>query len=122
MASISAIAGIRADSMKRLLVAAARIAESTTVDAPAFETFRQPDYEQAMQLQALAVWAEAVAESLNPSASETEDATAPYAGLTRSELVAIADKRKMLTDKRQSKEDLIRALERYDKVTSETQE
>lgn len=69
MASIGAIAGIRDDATKRLLAAAAVIAEQTGVDVPVFESFRQPDYHQAMQLKVLADWAERLA-AVEPDATE----------------------------------------------------
>lgn len=125
MASIGAIAGIRDEAVKRLLAAAARIGEETGIPAPVFESFRQPDYQQAMQLKTLADWTESVAEWLAPPPAvepEPEDkdeeseelAALGYEDMTVAELRALAEERGINLTANMKKADIISVLEHFD--------
>lgn len=116
MASLAAIAAIHDEAVKRLKSAAGRLQETTGVEAPELPQYaRDPAYEQAVQLEALAEYIERVAEALTERPEE-------YSRLTLAELKALAVERGIDPETVESRRDggkvigvdIIRALEAYD--------
>ena len=64
MASKAAIGIIRETAIKRLTRAMERLVEATDVEPVSLPLFRDPAYQEAMQLDTLATWAEGVATAI----------------------------------------------------------
>lgn len=74
MASIGWIAGTRDAAIKRIGAAVEKLSEHLDVAALVLPTDRDPAYERAVQLDAIATWLESVVEKFEPPAEdEAED-------------------------------------------------
>lgn len=115
MASRGAIAGIRDEAVSRLMKAAGRIASHTDVAAPVLPEFRDLDYRNAMQLDALATWAENLCAVLVPTeVVAATPAALGYEEMTVDALKAMAEARGINLTKNMKKADIISVLQHFD--------
>jgi hypothetical protein len=111
MATIAATAAIRESSIRRLKAAAQRIADKTGVQPPTLPEFREPNYNQAMQLNALADWADLLAATLTPVKAEEPSTDGPdFESMKVDELRAWADEHNIDLAGATKKADIIEKL------------